>query len=96
MIRGFAVSSFCVGGLIGSAVGGAIQTRLGRRLTIIVNNAGFISGAILIGCSVHTAMFIIGRILCGLSCGLGSLVIPTYLGEISTRKGRGLLGFFNQ
>ncbi|GAN03161.1 solute carrier family 2, facilitated glucose transporter member 2 [Mucor ambiguus] len=93
---GFAVSSFCVGGLIGSAVGGAIQTRLGRRLTIIVNNAGFISGAILIGCSVHTAMFIIGRILCGLSCGLGSLVIPTYLGEISTRKGRGLIGFFNQ
>lgn len=41
-------------------------------------------------------MFIIGRIFCGLSCGLGSLVIPTYLGEISTRKARGLLGFFNQ
>lgn len=41
-------------------------------------------------------MFIVGRIFCGLSCGLGSLVIPTYLGEISTRKARGLLGFFNQ
>ncbi|KAI8968848.1 major facilitator superfamily domain-containing protein [Mycotypha africana] len=93
---GFAVASFCVGGLIGSAVGGSIQTRLGRRLTIIVNNAGFILGAILIGCAVHTAMFIIGRILCGLSCGLGSLVIPTYLGEISTRRGRGLVGFLNQ
>jgi len=93
---GFAVASFCVGGLIGSFAGGAIQTRLGRRLTIIVNNAGFIAGGILIGCSVHTAMFIIGRILCGLSCGLGSLVIPTYLGEISTRKGRGLMGFLNQ
>ncbi|KAI9478625.1 MAG: major facilitator superfamily domain-containing protein [Benjaminiella poitrasii] len=93
---GFAVASFCVGGLFGSAVGGSIQTRLGRRLTIIVNNVGFIVGAILIGCSVHTAMFIIGRICCGLSCGLGSLVIPTYLGEISTRKGRGLMGFLNQ
>ncbi|KAG2198435.1 hypothetical protein INT47_009012 [Mucor saturninus] len=93
---GFAVASFCVGGLIGSAIGGAIQTRLGRKLTIIVNNAGFVIGAVLIGCSVHSAMFIIGRIFCGLSCGLGSLVIPTYLGEISTRKARGLLGFFNQ
>ncbi|KAI8069805.1 major facilitator superfamily domain-containing protein [Gilbertella persicaria] len=93
---GFAVSSFCIGGLFGSLVGGHIQTRLGRKMTIVVNNAGFILGGILIGCSVHTAMFIIGRILCGLSCGLGSLVIPTYLGEISTRKGRGLLGFFNQ
>ncbi len=90
------MASFCVGGLIGSLIGGAIQTKLGRKLTIIVNNAGFIIGGILIGCSVHTAMFILGRIMCGLSCGLGSLVIPTYLGEISTRKGRGLLGFFNQ
>ncbi|KAI8369172.1 major facilitator superfamily domain-containing protein [Choanephora cucurbitarum] len=93
---GFAVSSFCLGGLVGSLVGGHIQTRLGRRMTIVVNNAGFILGGILIGCSVHISMFIIGRILCGLSCGLGSLVIPTYLGEISTRKGRGLIGFFNQ
>ncbi|ORE12020.1 general substrate transporter [Rhizopus microsporus var. microsporus] len=93
---GFAVSSFCLGGLFGSLVGGAIQTRLGRRMTIIVNNIGFITGGILIGCSVHTAMFIIGRILCGISCGLGSLVIPTYLGEISTVKGRGLMGSLNQ
>ncbi|GAA5797745.1 major facilitator superfamily domain-containing protein [Helicostylum pulchrum] len=93
---GFAVASFCLGGLVGSAIGGAIQTKLGRKLTIIINNAGFILGGILIGCSVHPAMFIVGRIFCGLSCGLGSLVIPTYLGEISTRKGRGLLGFFNQ
>lgn len=65
-------------------------------MTIIVNNIGFITGGILIGCSVHTAMFIIGRILCGISCGLGSLVIPTYLGEISTVKGRGLMGSLNQ
>ncbi|KAG1150249.1 hypothetical protein G6F37_004407 [Rhizopus arrhizus] len=93
---GFAVSSFCIGGLLGSLVGGAIQTRLGRKMTIIVNNTGFILGGILIGCSVHTAMFIIGRMLCGVSCGLGSLAIPTYLGEISTRKGRGLMGSFNQ
>jgi MFS family permease len=93
---GFAVSSYCVGGLVSSFFGGAIQTKLGRRLTIVINNAGFIVGAILLGCAVHPAMFIIGRIFCGLSCGLGSVVIPTYLGEISTRKGRGLMGFFNQ
>ncbi|KAG1456829.1 hypothetical protein G6F56_006744 [Rhizopus delemar] len=93
---GFAVSSFCIGGLLGSLVGGAIQTKLGRKKTIIVNNAGWIIGAILIGCSAHTAMFIIGRLFCGFSCGLGSLAIPTYLGEISTRKGRGLMGSLNQ
>lgn len=41
-------------------------------------------------------MFIIGRILCGLSCGLGSLVVPTYIGEVSTIKGRGTMGSCNQ
>jgi MFS family permease len=41
-------------------------------------------------------MFIIGRIVCGLSCGLGSLVVPTYIGEVSTIKGRGTFGSCNQ
>jgi MFS family permease len=94
--RGFAVSSFCVGGLLAALFGGGIQERYGRRFTIIVNNAGFIIGSLLCAVAVHQAMFIIGRILCGLSCGLGSLVVPTYIGEVSTTKGRGTMGSFNQ
>lgn len=93
---GFAVSAFCVGGLIGGLSGGTIQTKFGRKKTIIFNNIGWIIGAVLIGASVSPAMFIIGRILCGLSCGLGSLTTPTYVGEISTVKGRGTMGTCNQ
>lgn len=93
---GFAVASFCVGGLIGGLSGGAIQTRIGRKKAIIVNNLGYIAGGILIGCSVNEAMFIIGRILCGIGCGLGSLSIPTYIGEVSTIKSRGAMGTCNQ
>ncbi|KAI7867316.1 general substrate transporter [Mucor mucedo] len=93
---GFAVSSFCVGGLLASLFGGGIQERYGRKFTIIINNAGFIVGSLLCAVSVHQAMFIIGRILCGLSCGLGSLVVPTYIGEVSTIKGRGTMGSCNQ
>ncbi|KAG2210288.1 hypothetical protein INT47_003273 [Mucor saturninus] len=93
---GFAVSAFCVGGLIGGISGGTIQTKFGRKKTIIFNNIGWIIGAVLIGASVSPAMFIIGRILCGLSCGLGSLTTPTYVGEISTVKGRGTMGTCNQ
>ncbi|KAG2195911.1 hypothetical protein INT47_002684 [Mucor saturninus] len=93
---GFAVSSFCVGGLIGGLFGGFIQTKFGRKKTIIFNNIGWIIGALLIGCSVTPAMFIVGRISCGLSCGLGSLVTPTYVGEISTIKARGTMGTINQ
>ncbi|KAL7315153.1 Bifunctional purine biosynthesis protein PurH [Mucor circinelloides] len=93
---GFAVSAFCVGGLIASLFGGAFQNRYGRRFAIIVNNAGFIIGSLLCSVAAHQAMFIIGRIITGLSCGLGSLVVPTYIGEVSTIKARGTMGSCNQ
>ncbi|KAF1796544.1 general substrate transporter [Mucor lusitanicus] len=93
---GFAVSAFCVGGLIASLFGGAFQNKYGRRFAIIVNNAGFIIGSLLCAVSAHQAMFIIGRIITGLSCGLGSLAVPTYIGEVSTIKGRGTMGSCNQ
>ncbi|KAG0175155.1 hypothetical protein DFQ30_000094 [Apophysomyces sp. BC1015] len=93
---GFAVASFCVGGLVGGLCGGVIQMNLGRKKTIIINTSGWVIGAILIGLSVHNSMFILGRIFCGLSCGLGSLVTPTYVGEVSTIKARGAMGTCNQ
>lgn len=93
---GFAVASFCLGGLIGGLSGGALQTRLGRKKAIIFNNLGYIIGGVLIGCSINDAMFIIGRILCGIGCGMGSLSIPTYIGEVSTINARGAMGTCNQ
>jgi MFS family permease len=96
LYRGFAVASFCVGGLIGGLTAGPLQTQVGRRKAIILNNLGYISGGILIGCSVHEAMFIIGRVLCGFGCGMGSLSIPTYIGEVSSIKARGAMGTCNQ
>lgn len=96
LYRGFAVSSFCVGGLIGGITGGVVQTRLGRKKAIMVNTLGWIVGSIIMGASVHEAMFIIGRLISGLSCGLGSLCIPTYIGEISTIRSRGAMGACHQ
>lgn len=93
---GFAVASFCVGALIGGLSGGYIQTKLGRRKTIFFNSFGYTIGGILIGCSTSSAMFIVGRIICGLSCGVGSLTVPIYIGEISTVKSRGTMGTVNQ
>ncbi|CAO3616062.1 unnamed protein product [Mucor hiemalis] len=93
---GFAVASFCVGGLVGGLFGGTIQTKFGRKKTIIFNNIGWLVGAVLIGAAMHPAMFIVGRVFCGLSCGLGSVAIPTYIGEVSTVKARGTMGTCNQ
>ncbi|CAO3703807.1 unnamed protein product [Rhizopus stolonifer] len=93
---GFAVASFCLGGLLGGLLAGRIQTSWGRKRTVIWNNLGFIFGSILIGCSVSKSMFVIGRVLCGFSCGISSLTIPTYIGEISTVPSRGAMGVSNQ
>ncbi|KAI7883749.1 general substrate transporter [Lichtheimia hyalospora FSU 10163] len=93
---GFAVSSFCVGGLVAGLAGGYIQTYLGRKKAIAVNTFGWIVGGILMGAAVHEGMFIVGRLIAGLSCGLGSVCIPTYIGEISTIKARGAMGTCHQ
>ncbi|KAK4512520.1 uncharacterized protein ATC70_003221 [Mucor velutinosus] len=93
---GFAVVSFCVGALIGGLLGGYIQTRFGRRRAIFYNSFGYTIGGILIDRSISPSMFIVGRIICGLSCGLGSLAVPIYVGEILTVKSRGVLDTINQ
>lgn len=93
---GFAVASFCIGGLIASLSGGYIQNKYGRKKVITYNTLGYIFGGILISCATSSAMFIVGRIMCGYSCGLGSLAIPIYIGEISTIKSRGTMGAVTQ
>ncbi|KAI9288382.1 major facilitator superfamily domain-containing protein [Umbelopsis sp. AD052] len=96
LLWGFSVSSFCIGGLLASLFGNYPLTKMGRKKTLVVNNIGWVIGAILIAFSTGPAMFTIGRIFCGISCGLGALATTTYVGEISTIQGRGAMGSMNQ
>ncbi|KAG2206626.1 hypothetical protein INT46_009862 [Mucor plumbeus] len=93
---GFAVASFCIGGLIGGLLGGSLQHRFGRKKTIIYNTIGWVIGGLLIGVAANPVMFIVGRVFCGVSCGIGSLCTPVYIGEISTIRYRGAMGACNQ
>ncbi|KAF9558861.1 Solute carrier 2, facilitated glucose transporter member 2 [Mortierella alpina] len=85
-------ASACLGGL----VGGGIQSRIGRVRTIMLNNAIFIVGSLVLGLTFHQAQFVLGRILVGFACGLGGVVAPTYLGEIATVQTRGTMGTLHQ
>ncbi|KAI8071530.1 general substrate transporter [Gongronella butleri] len=91
----FAVASFCIGGFFGGIGSVYFQSKMGRKRTIMLSNAGFIVGSIVIALSVSTTMFIVGRVVVGLSCGMCSMVIPTYIGEISTIRARGAMGCFH-
>jgi MFS family permease len=96
LLWGFAVGSFCLGALVGGLSGGTVQNIYGRRKTMFISNIFFIVGALLLGLTYHQAQFIVGRIVIGFACGLGGVVAPTYLGEISTIKGRGSMGTMYQ
>lgn len=63
---------------------------------MFISNLFFILGALLLGLTYHQAQFIVGRIIIGFACGLGGVTAPTYLGEISTIKGRGTMGTMYQ
>ncbi|KAF9436634.1 hypothetical protein BGZ76_003395 [Entomortierella beljakovae] len=96
LIWGFAVGSFCIGACAGGLIGGSIQSRFGRIKTLLLANFVMVLGSVILGLTYHQAQFIAGRIVVGLACGLGFVVVPTYLGEISTVKGRGTLGACHQ
>ncbi|KAK3829610.1 MAG: general substrate transporter [Linnemannia elongata] len=96
LLWGFAVGSFCLGALAGGLSGGTVQNVFGRKKTMFISNIFFIVGAILLGLTYHQAQFIVGRIIIGFACGLGGVVAPTYLGEISSIKGRGTMGTMYQ
>ncbi|KAF9099182.1 hypothetical protein BGX29_007259 [Mortierella sp. GBA35] len=96
LLWGFAIGSFCLGACAGCMVGGVLQNKVGRIKALLLSNAVFILGSIVQGLTFHQAQLILGRIIVGFACGLGGVTAPTYLGEISTIQGRGIVGTFHQ
>ncbi|KAG0235937.1 hypothetical protein BGW41_000628 [Actinomortierella wolfii] len=92
ILWGFAVGSFCLGAMVGGLSAGFFQSHWGRLKTLLLANMFFVVGALLLALTAHQAQFIIGRIVVGFACGIGGVVAPSYLGEIATIKGRGLMG----
>lgn len=79
------------GAIIGAAVGGWINDRFGRKISILMADALFFIGAIIMAASVAPWMLIIGRILVGLGVGMASMTAPLYISEASPARIRGAL-----
>ncbi|ORX90142.1 monosaccharide transporter [Basidiobolus meristosporus CBS 931.73] len=93
---GFAVSSFSIGGAIGGLSAGWSQAKFGRRNSLLFNNIFFIVGALLLGLSKNKGTWIVGRFFTGIGSGFGTVVLPTYIGEVSTTRVRGAYGAMTQ
>lgn len=85
-----------IGAMIGAVGGGPAINILGRRGTMLATGVPFLLGWILIGAATNVAMLVSGRFFCGICCGLVSVCVPTYLGEISSPDIRGKLGAMYQ
>ncbi|KAF8030492.1 hypothetical protein BT93_E2817 [Corymbia citriodora subsp. variegata] len=85
------VSMAVAGAIIGAAVGGWINDRFGRKISLLVADALFFIGAIVMAAAVAPWMLIIGRILVGFGVGMASMTSPLYISEASPARIRGAL-----
>ncbi|KAI4499671.1 hypothetical protein M0802_005241 [Mischocyttarus mexicanus] len=86
------VNLLYVGVGIGSIIPFFLMNRIGRKKTLLLAALPKIISWIIIGVAADQASIFCGRILAGIGCGISYSVLPMYLGEISSKRTRGLLG----
>ncbi|CAI5731836.1 unnamed protein product [Hyaloperonospora brassicae] len=77
-----AVSSWIVGGMIGSLLTGRVSNKFGRKPTMMANCIFMIVGALVQATSSTISIFTIGRFFAGIAAGGSTAVIPGFIGEI--------------
>ena len=95
-MKGWAASSALVGCVIGVAMAGELNDRLGRRTTLIVAAILFLISAVGSALPKTLTQFIIYRIVGGLGVGAASMTSPMYIAEISPARLRGRMVSLNQ
>ncbi len=95
-MKGWAASSALVGCVIGVALAGEMNDRLGRRTTLLVSAVLFLVSAIGTALPRTLTEFIIFRIIGGLGVGAASMTSPMYIAEISPARIRGRMVSVNQ
>jgi sugar porter (SP) family MFS transporter len=87
-----AVSSWIVGGMLGSLVTGRVSNQFGRKPTMMANCLFMIAGAVVQASAANIWVFVVGRVFAGIAAGASTAVIPGFIGEISPPHLRSKLG----
>ncbi|XP_020227147.1 probable inositol transporter 2 [Cajanus cajan] len=89
------VSTAIAGAIIGASVGGWINDRFGRKKGIVLADALFFIGSVIMAASPGPAILILGRVFVGIGVGMASMASPLYISEASPTRVRGALVSLN-
>ncbi|TDH74181.1 hypothetical protein CCR75_006238 [Bremia lactucae] len=87
-----AVSSWVLGGMIGSLIMGRVSNKFGRKPTMMLNCIFMMTGAAIQSTASSISVFTIGRVFAGIATGGSTAVIPGFIGEICPPHLRSKLG----
>lgn len=85
------VSMAVAGAIVGAAFGGWVNDRFGRRFALLLADALFFLGAILMAAAPNPSVLVSGRVFVGLGVGMASMTAPLYISESSPARVRGAL-----
>ncbi|PIA50319.1 hypothetical protein AQUCO_01300812v1 [Aquilegia coerulea] len=84
-------SSLYIAGLVASFFASTVTKSFGRKPSILIGGASFLTGAALGGIALNIYMLIIGRVLLGIGIGFTNQSAPLYLSEMAPSRYRGAL-----
>jgi MFS transporter, SP family, galactose:H+ symporter len=94
--QGVAVSIILLGAMIASPLAGILADRMGRRAIFFITCITTAMGAWIAAEAMTVDYFLLGRFITGIGIGIGLVVAPMYLGEISPPRYRGTFISFYQ
>uniref|UniRef100_A0A670ZVB5 Major facilitator superfamily (MFS) profile domain-containing protein n=1 Tax=Pseudonaja textilis TaxID=8673 RepID=A0A670ZVB5_PSETE len=92
LLWSFIVSSYGIGGLVGSVCCGYLTTKYRKKKCQMFTNLIMLTAALFMGFSKMAKSFemiLLGRLLYGIGIGFSFNIHPQYVGEISPKKLRG-------
>ncbi|KAJ4977432.1 hypothetical protein NE237_002538 [Protea cynaroides] len=89
------VSTAVAGAIVGAGVGGWMNDKFGRKISILLADFLFFVGAVIMAFAPSPGVIIIGRVFVGLGVGMASMTAPLYISEASPARIRGALVSMN-
>ena len=83
------ISANCLGAAIGAIIGGLLADKYGRKFIYTYNLLVYMTGVLLVMCSVNFPMLLAGFLVTGISVGIGVPASWTYISESSENNNRG-------